>query len=141
MTYEVHIVNTHSDETGFMMTSDEVSNRYQDLVSRVYEEFYNEEQVFAQPAKIEFNTDSQLWEKIIKIQSFDSVSKAKLFAFRWAHRPQLSWRARRNAKNIAGCSLDILIVDKNNTVVEEISSKELYSREYANKGENKPTNG
>lgn len=141
MTYEVHIVNTHPDETGFMMSSANVPHGYQEFVKKIYEKFYEEEEVLVHPAKIEFNTDSHLWKRIIKIQSFESVSKARLFVDRWAHRPELSPRLRGKAKEMSGCSLDILIVDENGTVAQNISADELYGKYAKNKGENKPTNG
>ena len=144
MTYEVHIVNRHVDKDGFMVMSDKIEPRYRMLMQESYKLLYKSKQKFPDgPAEISFNENTQLWERVLKIKNFDSHHTARSFAFEWANRPGFSGRGRRNAKNISGCSLDILIVDENGTVEQNISADELYSRgEYAkNKGENKPTNG
>jgi len=144
MTFEIHIVNRHTDKDGFLVMSENVNPRYQQLMQESYKLFYKSKKKFPDgPHTIAFNDKIQLWEKVLKIKDFDSQEKARSFAFEWANRPGFSKRGRLKIKEQAGCSLDILIVDVNGTVVQELSSDELFSRGiYANKeGANKPTNG
>jgi len=144
MTYDLHIVNTNVKEDGFLIMSENVNPRYRQLMNDVYKAFYISKKKFPEgPGEVSFNETTQLWERIVKIKNFDNLHKARSFAFEWANRPPLSNRGRLNAKTQAGCTLDILIVDENGTIVQTISSDELYGRGgYAsNKGENQPTNG
>ena len=144
MTFDLHIVNKHRDKDGFLVMSEKVKLTYRKLLQESYKKFYISKKKFPDgPAEISFNENTQLWERVLKIRNFENPHKARNFAFEWANRPGFSKSSKLNARETAGCSLDILIVNENGTVVEEISSDELYSIGLygKHKGDNKPTDG